>query len=218
MMNHLTTACAIVGLLGIAGCGETASPDSETPTTNTQEVAVDLSAAPSGEYDTDKGHAYIAFSYSHKGYSRPIIRWGDWDATLDWNQDDPAASSVSVVIDAESIDSGVERLDNHFKTDDFFDVENFSEISFESTSISDVVGNTGKLTGDLTILDQTHPVTLDVMFNKAAFDDRKNSNIIGFSAKTTVSRSQWGLSYGVPVISDEVEIAVEVEFIKPADE
>ncbi|NNE41469.1 MAG: YceI family protein [Marinicaulis sp.] len=214
-MKNLAIALASVGVLIQTGCG---AATQETPEAKTGKVAVDLSAAPSGDYEQEFKHAYIAFSYDHKGLSRPILRWGEWDATLNWNQENPEASTVSVVIDAESIDSGVEEFNGHLKGANFFDIENYPEISFESTEISNIVGNRGTMTGDLTIKDETHPVELGVTFNKAVFDDRKNANLIGFSASGSVQRSQWGLDYAVPVVSDDVEITIEVEFIKPADE
>ncbi|MEM9707054.1 MAG: YceI family protein, partial [Pseudomonadota bacterium] len=70
----------------------------------------DLSKAPAGLYKADQGHRYITFSYSHQGYSMPFLRWREWDADLNWNPDDLTASTVSVTIDATSIDSGVDRF------------------------------------------------------------------------------------------------------------
>jgi len=68
-----------------------------------QSAAAQENGAISGIYTTDPGHRYITFNYSHGGFSNPWLRWRDWEGTLDWNADDPAASSVNVVIDAASI-------------------------------------------------------------------------------------------------------------------
>ena len=169
-------------------------------------------------YKTDPKHRYITFSYSHFGYSDPWVRWRDWDATLDWNAEDPAASSVSVVINAASVDSGVDEFDGHLKGERFFDVENHPEITFVSTSVEKTGDTTGKIIGDLTIKGVTNSETLDVVFNNGDFDQRKNAHKLGFSGKTTVKRSDYDVDFLAPGVSDEVEIVIEVEFLKPAEE
>ena len=151
------------------------------------------------------------------GYSNPWLRWRDWDAILEWNAEDPSASSISVVIDTASIDSGVDVFDGHLKSDLFFDVENHSQITFASTGLAAIDDKTGTMTGDLTIMDVTKPVTLDVVFNNAGFSERDGIYKLGFSAKTSVNRSDFGLDYAVPYVSDKVDITIEAEFIMPAE-
>ena len=86
-------------------------------------IAADEFAAPSGEYITEAGHRYISFTYSHGGFSNPNIRWADWTGTLDWDAENPAGSSIDVVIDAASVDTGVDEFDGHLKAESFFNVE-----------------------------------------------------------------------------------------------
>jgi len=179
--------------------------------------APEASAAISGTYQADPGHRYITFSYLHQGYSRPFLRWRDWDATLEWDADDPTASSVSVTIDANSIDSGVDEFDGHLKGDKFFDTANHPEITFVSTSLTKTGDNTGTLTGDLTIKGNTKPVTLDVTLNRAAFEDRGQVYKIGFSATGAVKRSDFGVDAYVPFVGDEVSLVIETEFLNPVD-
>ncbi|MEO1240785.1 MAG: YceI family protein [Pseudomonadota bacterium] len=174
--------------------------------------------AKSGTYTTDDGHRYITFSYSHAGFSNPWLRWRDWTGTLNWNAEDPAASSVNVTINAESIDTGVDVFDGHLKDDRFFDVANHPEITFVSTSVEKTGDNTGEITGDLTIKGTTKPVTLDVVFNKGEYDQRNSRYKLGFSGKTTVKRSDYGVDLFAPVVSDEVDIIIETEFLMPAAE
>ncbi|MEM9899645.1 MAG: YceI family protein, partial [Pseudomonadota bacterium] len=116
--------------------------------------------AESGTYTADAGHAYISFSYSHQGYSNPILRWGEWDASLDWNAEKPETSSVTAEINAASIDSGVDRFDDHLKSPDFFEVEKYPTISFKSTEIEKTGDDTGVMKGVLTIKGEEKPVTL----------------------------------------------------------
>ncbi len=178
-------------------------------------AAEDASAAASGEYQAESGHRYITFSYWHQGLSRPYLRWRDWDATLDWNAENPTASSVSVEIDAAAIDSGVDEFDDHLRGEKFFDVENHPTITFESTSLTETGEKSGTMTGDLTIKGVTKAVTLDVTMNRGFFDERGKQYKIGFSATGAVKRSDFGVDLFTPVVGDDVEIIIEAEFIMP---
>lgn len=173
--------------------------------------------APTGQYVADQTHRYITFSYSHLGFSNPYVRWRDWDATLDWNAEKPEQSSVSVTIDAASIDTGVDIFDDHMEGERFFDTANHPEITFVSTEIKRTGDFTGTIIGDLTIKGATHSVTLDTVFNKGDFVQRGNLHKLGFSAKTTVKRSDFGVDAFAPAVSDEVDIVIEVEFDKPVE-
>jgi len=211
-------APAIIAVV-IAGCGQAANSQSSSTGEAGVETAPPMAfEAVSGEYKPDERHRYITFSYLHQGYSRPWVRWRSWDAVLDWDAENPEASSVSVTIDATSVDSGVDVFDGHLQGENFFDTANHPEITFESTSLSRSGGVTGTMTGDLTIKGITKPVTLDVTFNKGAFEERSNIYKLGFSAKTSVNRSDFDMTYLVPAISDQVDIVIEAEFVMPADE
>ena len=197
-----------------------AAPDVEAAPQAAQETASEEAAyktAPSGRYSLDKNHGYITFTYSHKGYSNPFLRWRNWDAVLDWNAQDPTKSLVSVTIQTADIDSGVDAFDEHLKSGDMFEVEAFPEITFVSTQITKNDDWTGVITGDLTMKGETHPVTLEVSFNKAGEGGDEGVYVIGFSGRTKILRSQWGLGYAVPFVGDEVEIIVEAEFDNGAE-
>lgn len=174
---------------------------------------VELSAAPSGSYRTDPRHAYIVFSYDHMGMSHPHLRWRKWSGELDWDAEDPDASSVYVTINAASVDSGVDEFDGHLRGERFFDVANHPEITFESTSIERTGPSTGKISGDLTIRGVTAPVVLDAVINGAKGDAQDGVYKLGFSATATVKRSMFGITAYLPLVSDEVEISIESEFV-----
>ncbi|MEM6414492.1 MAG: YceI family protein [Pseudomonadota bacterium] len=177
--------------------------------------SVDVSAAESGTYASDPGHAYITFSYLHQGYSKPFLRWRKWDATLDWDADDPSKSTVSVEIDASSIDSGVDKFDAHLRSADFFEVDKYPKITFVSTSLEKTGNATGVMTGDLIVKGKTTPVTLDVTLNKAADDAFAKGHKLGFSARGKVKRSDLGVGKYAPAVGDDVDLVIEVEFVKP---
>lgn len=201
-MNIRVIAAAISALL-MTACAEPAN--SQAPAETAPSIA-----APSGVYTADPRHRYITFNYLHQGYSRPYVRWREWTATLNWNAETPEASSVSVSIDATSIDSGVDVFDGHLQGERFFDTANFPEITFETTSVERTGEATGVIHGDLTIKGVTKAVALDVVFNKATTDE--NGSKIGFSGKTQVKRSDWGVDFLAPAVSDEVDIIIEAEF------
>lgn len=203
----------------VAACGQTASGQSETAaSSNLRSDAVQPEfAAISGDYVTEPTHRYISFSYLHQGFSRPQLRWRDWEATLHWNAENPETSSVEVVINPTSIDSGVDELDDQIRSEQFFDIANYPEITFASTGISKISEGAGKMTGDLTIKGVTKPVTLDVKFNKDAFDERSGIYKLGFSGKTTVKRSDFGVDLYVPYVGDDVDIIIEAEFVMAAE-
>ena len=215
-MNHLSLAAAFFAAVLIAGCGQSANGSVQT--SGQAEAATDDSfAAISGSYEIDPKHGYIAFSYLHKGLSRPILRWGSWSSTLDWDAENPAASSVSVVIDAASVDSGVEDFNGHLQGEMMFDTANYPEITFESTEVTRNADNTGTVTGDLTIKGVTKPVTLEVTYNGSLIDERSNSYAIGFSGTANLKRSEFGIDFLVPMVGDDVTIMIETEYLMPAE-
>ena len=214
-MNLRQTILPLSGVLALVACGQPANGQATDASVETA-AAQDFGAV-SGTYQSEERHRYITFSYSHFGYSRPHVRWRDWDATLEWNAEDPAASTVSVVIDANSADSGVDVFDGHLTGENFFDTDNFGEITFVSTGIERTGDNTGLITGDLTIKDVTKAVTLDAKFNHGAFEERNSRYKIGFSATAQVKRSDFGLGAYAPGVSDEVDIVIEAEFIMPTE-
>lgn len=206
----------LVGVFALAGCGQ--GPDGQAAAqSGAGESAQGEFHAASGVYKPDPNHRYISFSYFHQGFSRPFVRWDEWDAALNWDAENPENSSVSVVIQADSVNSGVAEFNGHLKGEQFFDVENHPEITFESTDVARTGENTGNITGDLTIKGVSRPVTLDAKFNKAAYLERGDAYKMGFSANTTVKRSDFGMDYAIPAVTDEVRIEIEAEFVMPAD-
>ena len=176
----------------------------------------DISSLPAGLYTDEDGHAYIAFSYDHQGFSNPILRFnGDaFEARMDLVPNDPTATTLTVDLDPSMIDSGVGAFDDHLRSADFFDVEQFPEARFETTSLSMDSPTTGTLLGDLTLKDVTRPVALDVTLNKVGEHFRTGVPMFGVSATGKISRSDWGLGLYAPSVGDEVDLTIEVEFQK----
>ena len=174
--------------------------------------APDPAAAPAGVYKTDAGHRYITFSYLHLGFSHPSLRWRDLDATLNWNPAAPEKSTVEAVIDVNSIDTGVDALDKHLKSDDFFNAEKYPTMTFKSTGIEKTGEDTGIMTGDLTVHGVTKPVTLNVTFNNGGKNPFGSGYKLGFDATGSLKRSDFGVDRFVPNVGDEIDFVISAEF------
>ena len=173
---------------------------------------------PSGEYGLDKTHGYISFSYSHLGFSNPYVGFDNFEVSLDADAANPEESSVSVLIDATSVESRVDVFNEHLNGENFFDTANHPEINFASTGITATGEDTFDIAGDLTIKGVTKPVTLNATINKAADHPFLNVPTIGVTAQAQVLRSDWGLDRAVPMVSDEVSILIDVELPMKQDE
>lgn len=181
-------------------------------------LAEDAPAAESGTFAIDESHVHAAFRVSHLGFSDTIGGFDKVSGNFTLDTGNLSASAVNVTIDTASIDSGWDERDAHLRGDDFFKVEKFPEMTFASTSVEPTGDTTATVTGDLTMLGQTHPVSLDVTFNQAGAHPFSGKYVAGFSATGTLDRTQWGMEYGAPVIGTEIELMIEVEGIRQEQE
>lgn len=163
------------------------------------------------EYEFDTVHTQILFFVDHIGFSKSQGEFLDFDGGFNFTPDNWSNSEVSVSIDTPSLTLNDDKWDKHVKNPDFFNVEKFPTMTFNSTKVESTDGKTGKVYGNLTMLGVSKPVVLDVTFNKAAIHPSSKRYVAGFSGTTTVKRSEFGMKYGVPVIGDEIEVRLEVE-------
>lgn len=172
-------------------------------------------------YVFDKAHTSVGFSWERTGLSRQQGRFTDVTGTLNFNPETPEEAKVDVTIRASSIQTGVDTLDRHLRSADFFDVANHPVLTFRSTSISKTGDKTGQVTGELTMLGVTKPVTLDAIWQftgphpLGAINPQLSGRVVSvFSAKGTIERSAWGLSRVIPLVSDKIQITIETEVLK----
>jgi len=177
--------------------------------TNTANAGLD--DVPSGTYRLDPAHAYINFSYTHLGFSRPVGGFNDFDVILDLDNGNVGNSEIRVDIDAASIDSRVEEFNGHLVGSDWFNVADYPDISFVATDIAMTGDDTMAITGDLTIKGITRPVTLDARVNKAGMHPMNKKPTIGVSASGMLKRSDWDLGQYAPAVTDEVELNIQIE-------
>jgi polyisoprenoid-binding protein YceI len=169
-----------------------------------------------GTWNLDLSHSEIGFTVRHAGISKVRGQFTEADATLViGNTLD--ASSVNATINTSSFDSKDNNRDAHVKSPEFFDVEQFPQMSFRSTGAQ---GNADQFTlaGELTIKDTTLPVEFDVEFGGAAVDPF-GATRAGFSATTVISRKQFGITWnaaleaGGVLVGDKVTISVDAAFV-----
>lgn len=180
-----------------------------------------LAQMPAGTYTLDKGHASVIFKASHLGLSRYTARFSQIDATLTMDVATPAKSQLVAVVYPNSIATDFPfASETDFdqvlaKGKEWFNSDRFPEIRFVSKKIEMTGKSTGKIYGDLTLLGQTKPLSLDVTFNGAYLKKfLTNVPALGFSANATLKRSDWGLTTLIPVVGDRVDIIIEAEFDK----
>lgn len=167
-----------------------------------------------GRYAADPEHFYATFSYLHMGLSRPTVHFADIRAELDLDGRTMSNSKVSVSIDAASVNSGVDELDEHLRGDDFFDVAEHPTIRFESTAYEEQSATTGRILGELTVAGVTQPIALDVTINAARTNPLNRKETVGVSATGVVQRSAFGLDDYAQFVSDELELRIEAEFVR----
>lgn len=178
-------------------------------------LATILSASPAyadvEHYTFDKAHTQILFFVDHLGFSRSHGEFLDFDGQFTFDTAEPAKSNVDISIKTSGLDMNDQKWDEHLKGPDFFNVEKFPDMKFKSTSIEVTGENTANITGDLTLLGITKPVTLAVKHNKSGKHPFGEKYVSGFSATASLKRSDFGMNSYVPMVGDDVEIQIQVE-------
>jgi polyisoprenoid-binding protein YceI len=171
--------------------------------------------AQAATYEIDAGHSSVEFKIRHL-VSSVRGSFNQFEGTFDYEPDKPQEWKTKAVIQAESIDTNVGKRDEHLRSADFFDVEKYPTLSFESTGISDATAESAKLSGNLTIHGVTKPVVFDLEIHGVTKDMRGTPRA-GFTATTTVNRKDFGLTWnkvleaGKVMVGEEVQITIEIE-------
>ncbi|PKM03737.1 MAG: hypothetical protein CVV16_07875 [Gammaproteobacteria bacterium HGW-Gammaproteobacteria-6] len=162
-------------------------------------------------YQFDKAHTNIIFFINHLGFSNMEGEFKKFDGTLNFDPENIAGSSVQVSIQVDGVATDVPALDEHLQKADFFNAAQFPTMDFASTAVSITGENQFKVTGNLTLLGVTQPVTLDVVLNKAGPHPFSKAPAAGFSATTTIKRSDFGMTAMTGMLGEEVSIRIETE-------
>lgn len=212
---------AAAAALTLAACNQPA----EAPAT-TEAPPVEVNA-PTGEYTLDPNHTTVTIRAQHFGLAHYVLRFNKVSGTLNFNAETPAQSTITASVDVTSLDTpytGNRDFDAELQNSSWLDSASFGTATFTSTTVEQTGPNTARVTGDLTIKGQTHPVTFDVTYDGSHSPHPMGMQVssIGFSATTTIQRSQFGINELIPRagndgVSDAVEILIEAEFQRPIE-
>ena len=171
-----------------------------------------------GSYTLDPTHTIIGFVARHAMVTKVRGKFNEWDATIEI-ADTPADSNIEVVVKTASVDTGNADRDGHVRADDFFNSEEFPDMTFKATDFNIDENGNGTLTRDLTIRETTKSVTLDVETEGIAEDPFGNTRV-GFEASTKIDRTEFGLKFNAPLntggvlVSEKITIEIEGSAIK----
>jgi len=216
MRPALTTAVAFAAL-AISGAALAATAANEAPVPSKAPV-------PAGAYSVDKAHTSLIFRVSHLGFSTYTGRFTRLDAKLQFDPRKLATSKVEVTIDPRSIeaDNAPSGFMQTLAGKDWLDADTFPQMSFRSRSIEVTGANTFRIHGELTLHGATKPIVLEAKYNGGYAGHTYEPNArVGFSAKGSFQRSDFGVSYGVPApgetfgVGDRVDVTLETEFMGP---
>lgn len=166
-------------------------------------------AAPEN-YTLDTSHTNLVWSINHFGFSNPSGKFTKVEGSLVLDEAAPATSKLNVTVSPANILTGIDKLDEHLKSKDFFDVAQFPTATFASTKVELTGKETAKVTGDLTLHGVTKPIVLDVKLNKIG-TNMMGKKTAGFSATATLKRSDFGIVTYLPNLGDTVGLSIESE-------
>ena len=171
-----------------------------------------------GTYTIDPSHSRIGFVTRHAMVTKVRGNFGEFEGTINVAEN-IADSTAEATIKAASISTGNEDRDGHVKNEDFFNVEEYPELSFTTTNVNVDEDGNGTVTGDLTIKGTTKSVDLDVE-DVATAEDPFGNTRLGFEATTKINRKDFGIDFNAPLktggvlVSEEIKIELEVSAIK----
>ncbi|MBV1774373.1 YceI family protein [Burkholderiaceae bacterium DAT-1] len=169
-------------------------------------------AAPE-KFEFDATHTYPHFEINHLGFS--VMRGMFTDTTGTLTLDRAAKTGqVEATISTKSINTGMDKRDEHLRSKDFFNVEQFPTMTFKSEKFAFKKGEPVAAEGTLTLLGETKPVKLMIKPSKCAVRMVDQKFVCGADVSTTIKRSDWGLKAYVPYVGDDVKISIEVEAVK----
>lgn len=171
-----------------------------------------------GTYTIDPAHSRIGFMARHAMVTKVRGSFNEFEGTGYFDPENPSDITIDLTIQAASIDTRNADRDGHLKSNDFFDMGTYPEITFSATHVSKLDDTTFRVTGDLTMKDVTKPVTIDFDYTGAAVDPYGNQRV-GFEGRTTVNRKDWGINWnaaleaGGVLVSEKVGLEFEVSAI-----
>ena len=173
-------------------------------------------------WQIDYSHSHIYFTARHMMISKVRGRFSQWEGSINFDEQNPENTTVDATVDMASIHTRDEQRDGHLRSPDFFNVDEFPQMMFKSKRVVMENDNEGKLYGDLTIRGVTKEIALDVEYAGQAKSPWGTVSA-GFSAKGSLNRKDWGLTWnqtletGGVLVGEKVEIEIELELVKQTE-
>lgn len=223
------TLTMVASVLALAACQKaadaprqeaTAPPTAPSASPGEPVLAPLPTKAPAGAYALDPSHTSLTFKLSHLGFSNYTAHFTKVSGKLAFDPARPAAMTVEATVDPRSLELNAppKGFQEELTGEGWLDAGAFPAIAFKSTKVEPTGANTANVTGDLTLHGVTKPVVLAVTFNGGWAANAYDGARIGFSAKGTIKRSDFGIGFGLPApgtnmgVGDRIELAIETEF------
>jgi len=164
-------------------------------------------------YEIDTAHSMIIFRAKHNSVSYNYGRFNEFTGAITMDETDASKSTVEFEVKAASVDTGNEKRDQHLRSSDFFSAKQFPVITFKSTKVSAKEGEEEdvlEVTGDLELHGVKKSITVDVEITGRA-TGRDGESLIGFESIFEIKRSEFGMTYGMGPVSDEIRLIVSIE-------
>jgi len=158
-------------------------------------------------YSIDPVHSTVEFKVRHLGISTVTGHFTDFAGTVIFNPDKPEASSVEIIVQAQSVDTGSAKRDTHLKSESFFDAQKFPTLTFKSTAVQKTDPTTYTVTGDLTLHGVTKPVTISFS-DLGTAKGMKGETRHGGETELKIKRSDYGMNFMIGPVGDEVKISL----------
>jgi polyisoprenoid-binding protein YceI len=164
-------------------------------------------------YTVDPRHTFPSFEVSHLGFSTQRGRFNKTSGRIVLDHQ-AGTGSVDIVIDAASVDTGLDKLEEHLRAEDFFHVEKYPTLTFKSRTVKFNADKPAAVEGELTLLGVTRPVTLTVSAFNCGVHPINKKDVCGADVVATIRRSEFGMTKYVPAVGDEVKLFIQVEAFK----
>ncbi len=199
---------ALLPLFALVGCNTLAAAVLKP------EVQTEAASVPKGDYVLDPAHASILFKIDHLGFSTYVGRFNVFDAALVGDAANPESATVTATVDMTSLDIANPEFAAELMGPDWFDAARFPQASFRTYGLKIVGENEADISGDLTLKGKTQAVIIRARLNGSAYDRLRGADVVGFSATLPIKRSDFGIDRHSGLITDDVLIEIEAEFVR----
>ncbi|MDQ0324235.1 polyisoprenoid-binding protein YceI [Rhodopseudomonas julia] len=185
------------------------------PTATEQPGQAEPARIEAGTYQVDPDHTQVTWTVNHLGFSMLEGLFGASEGSITIDPKNPSGAKVEVTFPIDAVRVTLPEFGEHLQSAEFFNAAQYPAARFVSTSVTVAEGNKATIVGDLTIKDQTKPVTIDAVLVGAGTNPMTDSLNFGFYGSTTIKRSDFGLGAYAPAVSDDVQLEINAAFVKP---